>query len=168
MDGLRRLNGLPASEARSELLRCCASRRWAERMAAGRPYRDAGQLLAFAEDCWRGLPETDLLEAFAGHPRIGDKEALRSRFASTRDWASGEQAGAAGASEAALEALAAANRDYERRFGFIFVVCASGKSAAEMLGLLKARLENARDAELRVASEEQSKITRLRLEKLIQ
>jgi 2-oxo-4-hydroxy-4-carboxy-5-ureidoimidazoline decarboxylase len=167
MDGLQRLDGLTADEAARELARCCGSMRWVERMLAARPFGDAARLLAAAEDAWAGLSPDDWREAFAHHPRIGDKDALRARFASTREWAAGEQAGAMAASEDVLEALARENQAYLERFGYIFIVCATGKSATEMLELLRARLRNDTAAELRVAAAEQARITRLRLEKLL-
>ena len=136
-------------------------------MTAHRPFADAAALFALADACWAGLSRDDWLEAFAHHPRIGDVEGLRTRFANTRAWAAGEQAGTASASEAVLQALTEGNRAYEARFGYIFIVCATGKSAEEMLGLLHARLPNDPAAELPIAAEEQRKITRLRLEKLL-
>lgn len=165
--GLERLNALSAADARMELLRCCGSSRWARAMASRRPFADKEGLFGSAREIERGLSREDWLEAFAHHPRIGDKEALRLQFASTRAWASGEQGGAALASEETLEELALANREYEERFGFIFIICATGKSAGQMLGALRARLANTPDAELAVAAAEQSKIARLRLEKLL-
>jgi 2-oxo-4-hydroxy-4-carboxy-5-ureidoimidazoline decarboxylase len=165
--GLERLNALDADEARSEFLRCCGSARWAGAMASRRPFRDAGDLFDCARKIERGLSREDWIEAFRHHPRIGDKEALRLKFASTRAWAAGEQGGAALASEKTLEDLARANGEYEKRFGYIFIICATGKSAEEMLQALRSRLSNAPDAELGAAAAEQSKITRLRLEKLL-
>ena len=167
MDGLSRLNGLPVDAARAELLRCGGSTRWAERMAELRPFPDRQALFAAAETIWNGLGPDDWREAFAHHPRIGDKEALRARFANTAQWAEGEQAGALGASEEVLDALAEGNQAYEARFGHIFIVCATGKSASEMLRLLGQRLSNDPEAELHIAAGEQAKITRLRLEKLL-
>jgi 2-oxo-4-hydroxy-4-carboxy-5-ureidoimidazoline decarboxylase len=135
-------------------------------MAARRPFAGAAGLFAAAREVWQGLAREDWLEAFAAHPRIGDLEALRGKFAATAAWSAGEQAGVAGAAEATLRALAEANRAYEARFGHIFIVCASGKSAEEMLALLERRLNNSAEEELRTAAGEQEKITRLRLEKL--
>jgi len=123
--------------------------------------------MAAAEAVWNALSPEDWREAFTHHPRIGDKEALRQRFASTRGWAEAEQAGALAASEDVLDALAAGNRDYEERFGYIFIVCATGKSADEMLALLRARLAHDLEDEIRFAAAEQARITRLRLEKLL-
>jgi 2-oxo-4-hydroxy-4-carboxy-5-ureidoimidazoline decarboxylase len=167
MDALSRLDGLSPTEAEAELRRCCGSARWVERMMASRPFVDSNRLLAAAEAAWNDLAPEDWLEAFAHHPKIGDQAALRARFAETRQWAEGEQAGALQASEETLRALALANRAYEARFGHIFIVCATGKTAAEMLELLHERLANDPVAELRVAAGEQAKITRLRLEKLL-
>jgi len=113
------------------------------------------------------MEKADMLEAFSHHPEIGsDLAALRQRFASTAAWSSAEQAGVAGADDATLEALRDGNVRYRERFGYVFLVCATGKSAAEMLALLQARLPHDADTELRVAAGEQAKITRLRLEKL--
>ena len=167
MDALSRLNRLPADEARAALGRCCGSTKWIERMVAARPFSDPARLYAVAEESWNHLSPDDWREAFGHHPRIGDMEALRVRFATTREWEAGEQAGALAASEEVLEALARENREYERRFGHIFIVCATGKTAAEMLDLVRARQDNDATDELRIAAGEQAKITRLRLEKLL-
>jgi len=167
MDALSRLNEGPAGEAREELRRCCGASRWAEGMIARRPFRDREALLAAADEVWWALEESDWREAFAHHPKIGDADALRARFASTREWAAGEQAGVRSATEDTLVALASGNRAYQDRFGFIFIVCASGKTADEMLSLLRARLPNDPRDEIRIAAAEQAKITRVRLEKLL-
>ena len=167
MAGLPSLNALSAQDAREALLRCCGSKRWAEGMLARRPFASEKALLDAADQVWRGLSKEDFLEAFAHHPRIGGKDALRAKFAATRTWAQGEQAGAAAASEATLDALSAGNARYEERFGFVFIVCATGKSADEMLALLQARQSNEPQAELRIAAGEQAKITAIRLKKLL-
>ena len=167
MDALKRLNEGPAGEAREELRRCCGASQWAEDMTVRRPFRDREALLAAADEVWWGLEEPDWREAFAHHPKIGDADALRARFASTRQWAVGEQAGVRGAAEETLVALADGNRTYEDRFGFIFIVCATGKTADEMLSLLRARMPNQPRDEIRIAAGEQAKITRVRLEKLL-
>ena len=137
-------------------------------MCAARPFRGRAEIVAEAERVWRALEPGDWREAFAHHPPIGDAEALRTRFAATATWAADEQRGAAAASEETLALLAAGNRSYEERFGYVFIVCATGKSAGEMLALLEARLHNHPDAEIRIAAEEQMKITGLRLEKLLE
>jgi 2-oxo-4-hydroxy-4-carboxy-5-ureidoimidazoline decarboxylase len=136
-------------------------------LASLRPFASEEALFATVDEVWRGLDRTDRLDAFAAHPRIGDINALRTKFASTAAWAAGEQAGVAGASDQVLHALAQGNQEYEARFGYFFIVCATGKTADEMLALLRGRLGNEPDAELAVASAEQAKITRIRLRKLL-
>ena len=163
---LEEFNRLSTDEAMKDLLRCCGSRRWAERMAVRRPYASVDELHAAAEETWARLDPPDWLEAFAHHPKIGDVESLRKKFAATASWASGEQAGVKAADDAVLQGLAQGNSDYEAKFGYIFIVCATGKTAAEMLTILRGRLQNAPDQELKVAAGEQAKITRIRIEKL--
>jgi 2-oxo-4-hydroxy-4-carboxy-5-ureidoimidazoline decarboxylase len=141
-------------------------------MAAGRPFPDRAALLDAADRHWRALGAEAWLEAFRGHPRIGERDAApRDAAPPAGDrgarWSEQEQAGARRADPAVLAALADANRDYEARFGHIFLICATGRSAGEMLAALRARLENPPDVELRTAAEEQRKITRLRLEKML-
>jgi 2-oxo-4-hydroxy-4-carboxy-5-ureidoimidazoline decarboxylase len=137
-------------------------------MVSQRPYLSRAQLMGEAERQWWRLFRGDWLEAFEDHPRIGsDVEALRQRFASTSDWAEGEQAGVQVASDETLQRLAQGNKDYEERFGYIFIVCATGKTADEMLGLLSGRMQNPPEQELFIAAGEQARITRLRLEKLV-
>lgn len=139
------------------LLGCCASKAWAKAMA--RAFETREELLRAADDVWFSLGRAGWLEAFAAHPKIGDRRAGGA--------AAKEQAGARGASAATLAALDAGNRAYEKKFGFTFIVCATGKSADEMLDILRSRLENDAEAELRNAAVEQGKITRIRLEKLL-
>lgn len=164
---LARLNSLPPAEARAELLKCCGSSRWAEGVAARRPFRSVEELEEAADRVWRELSADDWLEAFRAHPKIGERQAAAEVSGQAREWSEGEQAGAAGAAAETRAALAEGNRAYEERFGFIFIVCAAGKTAEEMLALLRARLGHDREAELRVAAEEQRRITRLRLRKLL-
>ena len=164
---LEQFNALPPEKAAEELARCCGASRWVEIMVSCRPFKDKATLLKDAEATWSVMAARDWMEAFEHHPRIGDKDALREKFAKTADWAKGEQAGAAAADDATLEALAAGNAEYEEKFGFIFIVCATGKSAKEMLALLQARLPNIQAAEMKTAAAEQAKITKLRLEKLL-
>lgn len=164
---LAEFNALPVARAKEELLRCCGCGLWAEAVAAARPFRDKAGLFSACDAAWAKTADKEWLEAFAHHPRIGGKDALRAKFAATTQWAQGEQAGAAAASEAVLDALAAGNAEYEAKFGHIFIVCATGKTAAEMLDLLKSRLPNDARSEIRVAAAEQHKITKIRLEKLI-
>ncbi len=152
------LNELPAEEARAALFRCCGSRRWVAEMLARRPWPSAAELYGDAGAVWAALPRNDVLEAFAQHPRIGG--------AGGDAWSRQEQAGATGADEATLRALREANDRYFQRFGYIFIVCASGKSAAQMLALIEGRMHNDPTRELAIAAAEQARITRLRLEKL--
>jgi 2-oxo-4-hydroxy-4-carboxy-5-ureidoimidazoline decarboxylase len=166
MSDVAAINSWSEPEARAAFLRCCGATRWAARMAARRPFAGEAELFAAAGQVWRSLTRADWLEAFAAHPKIGDLEALRRKFAATASWSAGEQAGVAGASETTLQALAEGNRRYEARFGHIFIVCATGKTAAEMLALLDQRLGNEPEEELRIAAGEQEKITQLRLRKL--
>ena len=152
------LNPLPADEARVALARCCGSSRWVDGMLARRPWTSDAALYADAGSIWSGLARTDLLEAFASHPRIGGQAADA--------WSRQEQAAASAADAETRRALADANDRYVARFGYIFIVCATGKTASEMLGLLQARLDNDPARELEIAAAEQARITRLRLEKL--
>ena len=131
------------------------------------PLADVETLMDEAKTKWNELAETDWREAFTYHPKIGDVNSLKEKFASTSTWAEGEQGAVKEASQAALEALAAGNDEYERKFGYIFIVCATGKSVDEMLALLQARLVNSLEDEIVIAMGEQGKITRLRLEKLL-
>jgi 2-oxo-4-hydroxy-4-carboxy-5-ureidoimidazoline decarboxylase len=164
MARLRELNEAPPDEVRAILLRACGSSRWVDRMMARRPFANDSKLLFAARNEWFGLTEADWLEAFSHHPRIGDRDALEARVPKTHDLSSQEQAGIASAHEDVLTALAQANHDYFDKFGFTFIVCATGKSAEEMLALLRERLPHDRATELRLAAEEQAKITALRLQ----
>ena len=162
MTGLARyLNGLSKGEARGALLSCCASARWADGMIAGRPFADDAAVHALARRVWEGLAREDWLEAFAAHPRIGERE----RAVGARERR--EQAGMDSASEETRRELVEANRAYEAKFGHVFLICATGKGADEMLRAARARLGNDADAELRVAAEQQALITSLRLAKLV-
>lgn len=161
------LDDLPEAEARAALLRCCGSSRWAERMLAKRPFRDRERLFEAASRIWSELSPADWDEAFSHHPRIGEPGRIAAAAASTATWASGEQAGATRSSEEVRAAIAEGNREYEARFGRIYLVCATGKSGEELLAILRSRLGNDPETELRVAAGEQEKITRIRLEKLL-
>jgi len=161
------LNLLSRTEAAIGFSRCCGSSQWAKTMALKRPFFDQDELLKAADSVWRRLSADDWKEAFSHHPKIGDVETLREKFASTRTWAEGEQAGARKATEEILDSLASTNAEYEKKFGYIFIVCATGKSAEEMLSLLEQRLQNDPKDEVNIAAEEQRKITQLRLHKLL-
>jgi 2-oxo-4-hydroxy-4-carboxy-5-ureidoimidazoline decarboxylase len=155
------LNASSKDDAAAALLRCGGSARWVERMMERRPFASQGDLHAAADEAWVGLDRADYLEAFARHPRLGADVARRPER-----WSAEEQSGVTRADEATLEALRAGNAAYEARFGFVFLVCATGKGAAEVLGLLERRMGNDPETELGVAAAELAKITRLRLEKL--
>jgi 2-oxo-4-hydroxy-4-carboxy-5-ureidoimidazoline decarboxylase len=157
------LDAAPPEAAREILSRACGSSRWVDRMMARRPFGRDAKMLTAARVEWFALSEPDWLEAFSHHPQIGDRAALEARFPQTHDLSAKEQSGIGIAGADVLTALAQANTDYFNRFGFIFIVCATGKSAAEMLALLLSRLQNDRATELRIAVEEQAKITALRL-----
>lgn len=165
---LRQLNSQGRDAAVEEFLKCCGSRRWAERMADERPFRDTDSLLTTSDRICAGLEASDWLEAFSHHPKIGEKRAAQSVSTEARKWSEEEQAGASNSSAETMRELVAANHEYESRFGFIFIVCATGKTTEEMLNLLKARLSNDTDKELQIAAEEQRRITRLRLKKLLE
>jgi 2-oxo-4-hydroxy-4-carboxy-5-ureidoimidazoline decarboxylase len=161
------LNQLSQADAEDALLTCCASRAWVAKMLERRPFPTHDAAFTAAAEIWAGLSRSDILEAFAGHPKIGESLAtLRERFAKTAAWSSQEQAHVVGANDELLEDLRQLNVAYEQRFGYIFIVCATGKNAQDMLELLKARMHHSADQELVVAAEEQAQITRIRLEKL--
>ncbi len=161
------LNNWEADHARAALARCCSSRRWVETMLASRPFLDADDLLRRGREAWWVLPEADWLEAFAGHPKIGDMHSLRAKYGGDRAWSENEQSGMDAASDSILTELAQLNATYESKFGFIFIVCATGKTAPEMLDLIRERVLRTRSEELAQAATEQWKITKLRLEKLL-
>ena len=167
-EALQRLNSLRPEEATAEMLKCCGSTRWAEAMTEERPFTDEQALLETADRVWRGLAREDWLEAFRSHPKIGERRAARETGEEARRWSEDEQKGTRDAGREVLDELAAANREYEEKFGHIFIVCATGKSAAEMLALLRQRLGNEPETELRVAAEEQRRITQLRLKKSLE
>jgi allantoicase len=165
-EGLRWLNTLLDDEARAALLDCCGSTEWAHQMAADRAFLSVEHLLETSDRVWAGLGPDDWREAFGRHPRIGERKAAGQSETAGR-WSADEQSSASAADTETLAALDAANRAYERRFGYLFIVCATGKTTGEMLALLNQRLAHDPHTELRIAAEEQRKITRLRLEKLI-
>ena len=160
------LNELEDGACRDSLERCCASPGWIADMLGRRPFHSEKELAQAAAELWWSQPQDEWQQAFAAHPKIGDVDSLRSKFANTKGWASGEQAGVADASNETIERLAQANRDYEEKFGYIFIVCATGKTADEILTILEGRLPNEPDEEIRIAAAEQLKITQLRLLKV--
>lgn len=161
------INGLTHAEAVKVLSRCCGSARWSEAMSQLRPFMSSAHLFGEAESIWWKLSEADWREAFNHHPMIGeDRDELVKKFGDTASWAAGEQAGMNEADSDLLSQLAAENRVYRERFGYIFIICASGKSASEMLSAIQKRLTVDPSWEIFTAAGEQSKITKLRLEKL--
>jgi len=165
---IKHLNFLSEDKLFSELEKCCGSSEWIINMISRRPFIDKNALHNISETVWNNLGERDFLEAFTHHPTIGDVDSLKRKFASTAKWAENEQQGANLASNKILQELKFANDKYLKHFGFIFIVCATGKTAEQMLALLKERLNNDHTAELQIAAEEQNKITHLRLDKLLE
>jgi OHCU decarboxylase len=162
------LNELPRDEAESVFRDCCGSSAWARKMAAERPFSMLESLFETAETVWFSLKPVDWLEAFAAHPKIGSKKASPTQQKAAAAWSQGEQSGVETAADAVRDELAEVNRLYQDKFGFIFIVCASGKTADEMLAICRARLGNSAETELRIAAEEQRKITEIRLSKLLE
>ncbi len=165
---LQQLNNLPREDLINELIKACGSRRWAERLTDARPFHDLDSLLRTSDRVWLGLDSSDWLEAFGHHPKIGEKRAAKDVSERERRWSEEEQASVRSAAEETMAELMTANREYERKFGFIFIVCATGRSTEEMLSMLKERLKNDADRELHIAAEEQRRITHLRLKKLLE
>jgi len=160
------LNGLNSDDAKAAFETCCTSTKWIEAMTSHRPYETVEQVQSAAQRHWQACEEADWLQAFEGHPKIGDVTSLRAKYANTKGLASNEQSGVNEASDDVLHALADGNAQYEQQNGFIFIVFATGKSAAEMLEILNGRLQNDREAELVNAAAQQAKITELRINKL--
>lgn len=164
---LDHLNSLAPNEAEEAFRRVCGSRAWAAAMAGARPFATEAQLHTYANLFWWEMGEGDWREAFACHPRIGSKDALREKFKSTAAWASGEQSRVNTPAGETIQALLDLNEEHERKYGYIFIVCATGKSADEMLAILRASLANDPETELRRSATEENKITHIRLEKLL-
>jgi 2-oxo-4-hydroxy-4-carboxy-5-ureidoimidazoline decarboxylase len=160
-------NALPAQQADAALRSVCGSGRWVRELSARRPFRSLHHLIAEADAVWQGVSPADWDEAFAHHPRIGERQAQAAVSAAAAGWSVGEQAGAAAGDAAVKRAIAAGNAEYERRFGRVYIVCASGRSAEEILADLQSRLDNTPERELATAAREQAAITTLRLRKLI-
>jgi 2-oxo-4-hydroxy-4-carboxy-5-ureidoimidazoline decarboxylase len=163
---LEQFNQSSQQEAVDLLMQCNTSERWCKQLADQRPVKDFSNLIKIADDIWQASTQADLLEAFEGHPEIGDVSTLREKYQNTAGSAGHEQSGVDNASEDILLTLTKQNKAYKEKFGFIFIVCASGKSADEMLALLQARLPNRREDELINAAEEQRKISHIRLKKI--
>ena len=146
---------------------CCGSSLWVRKMLSQRPFKDTNEVYASAERFWRELPPNEWLEAFRAHPRIGEKKPESSKGERAEGWSAKEQASMDSAGDTVRTDLARANAEYEKKFGWIYIVCATGKSPEEMLALCRTRLRNTPDEELKIAAEAQLKITRLRLDKLL-
>ena len=157
---------LSTEKKKELLLQCCGSSQWVNKMLNAFPVEDLVDLLETAEEKWYQCNVEDWKEAFEHHPKIGDINSLKEKSASTKELALSEHSGVNDADENTLQQLAHANKEYEQKFGFIFIVCATGKTAKEMLGMLQTRLQNTEENEIKIAAEEQIKITKLRLEKL--
>jgi len=165
MSVLTRWNRLSVQEAIKEVLACCGSEAWARGLAERRPIPDEATLVAASDEIWGRLGAEDWLQAFSTHPRIGERQAPAEASTKSAAWSAQEQRTVSAADELVQVALAQANQEYEQRFGRVFIVCATGKSAPEMLDILRRRLQNDASVELREASEEQRKITNIRLKK---
>jgi 2-oxo-4-hydroxy-4-carboxy-5-ureidoimidazoline decarboxylase len=163
MESWRRIDSAPSADAAHMLRSCCGAARWVDGMMARRPFGSQDALLAAARDVWSGLSADDWREAFAHHPRIGDRDALARRFPDTHDRSAREQSGVDGASRDVLDALVSANDEYVDRFGYIFIVRAAGRTADQMLAILRQRLQNDPETEIRIAAAEQLQITLRRL-----
>lgn len=159
-------NHLDTEQKRALLTKCCGATAWVNKMLEARFAKDLEDMEETAAEIWNACTQADWLEAFEHHPKIGDIQSLKEKYKNTAGWASKEQAEVDNASADILKQLAKANKEYEEKFGFIFIVCATGKSAGEMLQILLNRLPNNKNDEIQIAAEEQLKITKLRLEKL--
>lgn len=161
------LNALSDSDASKLFRSCCGSSRWVNGMVAARPFDSAQSVMTTSDEVWDKAETADWHEAFSHHPRIGETTAAAAQTSRAASWSSSEQGAVSASSETVQQKLAAANRQYESRFGHIYIVCATGKSADQMLVTARQRLSNDTETELRVAAGEQGKITRLRLERVL-
>ena len=166
MISIQAFNELSDSDAYSQIEQACCADRWIDKMLESRPFDSVEALLLAADEHWSLMQEDDYLHAFEGHPKIGDVSSLKEKYRNTQGEASHEQSGVDEASDAVIGQLAASNQAYLDKFGFIFIVFASGKSAQQMLDLLLQRMVNDRQQELINAAQEQAKITRFRLQKM--
>lgn len=164
---LEGLNQLSISETKEVLTKCCGASEWVKRLESQRPFTSFEHLHQLAEEIWFAARPKDWLEAFEHHPKIGDAKSLEKKFVATKDWSNEEQKSVQSADQKTIERLVQLNDTYEKKFGYIFIICASGKSATEMLQLLEERLVNQPEEEIKIAMIEQSKITKLRLNKLL-
>ncbi|MBK8552640.1 MAG: 2-oxo-4-hydroxy-4-carboxy-5-ureidoimidazoline decarboxylase [Ignavibacteria bacterium] len=164
---LDKFNDIKTEDRKDLFSKCCGSEKWIGKMVSAGQFSTREEMTERSQRIWYSLDECDWLEAFRHHPKIGDMESLKRKFSATQDLAENEQSSVKEASAEILFELAKYNEDYEKKFGYIFIVCATGKSAEEMLSLIKERIKNDPETEIRIAMEEQNKITKLRLEKLL-
>lgn len=164
---LQELNNQSTKELEEKFEKCCAATKWYKGLAVYAPFESEAALIKAADEVWADCSEVDFLEAFLGHPKIGNVDSLANKFQATKKWAANEQELVNQASMEVIEAFAKGNADYETRFGFIFIVFATGKTAQQMLDLLLERLPNERATELLIAAAEQHKITKLRIQKIL-
>jgi len=164
---LTELNRGDFEKVHIELLKCCGSSKWVNNILAARPFSSAAHLNVLAEKIWLELDKDDYLEAFAAHPKIGESNTPE-KAKNTEKWTRKEQAGMMTAADPLKRELEKHNREYEKKFGYIFIVCATGKSAQEMLDILRERLDNTPQIEINIAAWEQNKITNLRLKKMLE
>lgn len=167
LTGIARLNHLSRKQVAAALYDCCGSKKWVERVLTHRPFADASALLDSAEEAFGSLGRKDWMTIFRSHPAIGAKKGKAKQTATAREWSAGEQSLAQKAAPEVLAAMAAANEAYEATFGHVFLICATGKSSEQILKSFQERLGHDAETEMRIAGEEQRKITRLRLEKLL-
>jgi OHCU decarboxylase len=158
-------NKADETAAHNAMLACCGARRWAQAMVALRPIAGILELSEAADRVWGTMEEADWLEAYAAHPRVGERKRAHVGAAKSATWSRGEQASIMGATGQVLDELAEGNAAYEKKFGFTYIVCVTGRSAEELLAILQRRLESDRASELREAAEQQRQITQLRLGK---
>ena len=164
---IEQVNSWNANRAEAEFLKCCGAQAWARAMAERRPFKDAESMFEDADNVFELLSDEDWMTAFRAHPKIGEQKAGDEQSEAALRWSAQEQSQAVTAPVGVLQALAAANREYEERFGFIFIVCATGRTADQMLSIIRQRITNPPAAEFRIAAKEQKRITQLRLQKLL-
>ena len=164
---IEKINMLNYEEVYKAFSDCCGSENWVNKMISSRPFKSKNETIEISDHIWNSISKNDWLEAFEHHPKIGDINSLKEKYSSARKLAESEQAGVKDSSIDTLSELAEYNADYLKKFGYIFIVCATGKSADDMLLIIKERINNDPETEIKIAMKEQSKITKLRLEKIL-
>ena len=167
MNKLNIISNITVQNSSDLFSKCCGSEKWQKSMLSSLPFDSKEEMISRSEKIWYSLDKKDWLESFSHHPKIGDLKSLKEKYSETKNFAENEQSAAKEASMETLTELAKYNEDYEKKFGYIFIVCATGKSADEMLSIIKNRIQNDPETEIKIAMEEQNKITKLRLEKLL-